>query len=200
MENKNKRGRMIKYLNIVIFIGSVLFLFSCSTKAGEEGNDFLKGKADASEIYHFTGFKTYLTTEAKLTREILSEKARYYDKKQIFELDNLKVNFYGDKDVESIVVADKGLYDSKSKKVTLDGDVEYKDITNKYLKTDHMVYDGNTDIISSKSPFVFEAEQKDGTIVRNKGIGFETDAKFQNIKTNKGTIEFLPGKKKGKVK
>ena len=110
------------------------------------------------------------------------------------------MNFYGEKEVESIVVANKGIYDSKSKKITLDGEVEYKDIFNKHLKTDHMVYDGNTDMISSKSPFIFEVEQKDGTIFRNKGVGFTTDARFQNIKTDKGTVEFVPGKKKGKSK
>jgi hypothetical protein len=55
-------------------------------------------------------------------------------------------------------------------------------------------------MISSQSPFVFEVEQKDGTIFRNKGVGFTTDARFQNIKTDKGTVEFVPGKKKGKSK
>ena len=199
MEDKKERCGMIKYLSLTIIISLVLFLYACSAKVNE-GEDFLKSRIDVSDTYHFTGFKTFLTNEARLTREILAESAEYYEKKQIFELDNLKVNFYGEKEVESIVVANKGIYDSKSKKITLDGEVEYKDISNKHLKTDHMVYDGNTDMISSKSPFIFEVEQKDGTIFRNKGVGFTTDARFQNIKTDKGTVEFVPGKKKGKSK
>ena len=199
MEDKKERCGMIKYLSLTIIISLVLFLYACSAKVNE-GEDFLKSRVDVSAIYHFTGFKTFLTNEARLTREILAESAEYYETKQIFELDNLKVNFYGEKEVESIVVANKGAYDSKNKKITLDGEVEYKDIFNKHLKTDHMVYDGNTDMISSQSPFVFEVEQEDGTILRNKGVGFTTDAKFRNIKTEKGTVEFLPGKKKGKSK
>lgn len=199
MEDKKERCGMIKYLSLTIIISLVLFLYACSAKVNE-GEDFLKSRVDVSDIYHFTGFKTFLTNEARLTREILAESAEYYETKQIFELDNLKVNFYGEKEVESIVVANKGAYDSKNKKIILDGEVEYKDIFNKHLKTDHMVYDGNTDMISSQSPFVFEVEQEDGTIFRNKGVGFTTDAKFQNIKTDKGTVEFLPGKKKGKSK
>lgn len=199
MEDKKERCGMIKYLSLTIIISLVLILYACSAKVNE-GEDFLKSRVDVSDIYHFTGFKTFLTNEARLTREILAESAEYYETKQIFELDNLKVNFYGEKEVESIVVANKGTYDSKNKKIILDGEVEYKDIFNKHLKTDHMVYDGNTDMITSQSPFIFEVEQEDGTIFRNKGVGFTTDAKFQNIKTDKGTVEFLPGKKKGKSK
>ncbi len=197
MEKKKERSKMIRNLLFIILLFGVLVLSACSSKLNE-ADDLLMSKSEVSDVYYFTGFKTCLSNEAKLTREIISENARYIEGRKIFELDNLKVNFYGDEQIESVVVADKGIYESQNKKVTLNGNVQYKDITDKSLKTDSMIYDGNTDLIYSKSHFVFEVTQEDGSILRNEGVGFEADSNLRNIKTIKGKMEFIPGKKKGK--
>jgi len=156
-------------------------LLSCSERMVEESAE-LRDITPTQTIENFTMTESY---EANAEWKLLAKHADIYDKKKTALVTDLRVDFYKDGEVSSVLTADWGIIDLSNNDMTAYDHVMVIASEGERLETSKLRWDASDFRIRSDEPVRFTK----GESVIN-GIGFDSDPALTNFSTTKmvGTL------------
>jgi len=133
----------------------------------------------ADQVYDTMTFS--ITRNGVAVSRVKAESAWVYQQRQVADLKNMTVTFFDTTGATiSTVTADKGIYGMRQQTLDARGHVVATSSGGKVLKTEHLVYDQQRNLISSDTLFTSTSPQ--GTL---NGSWFESDPSFKTLTVNR---------------
>jgi len=151
----------------------------------------------ADQVYDSMTFS--ITRNGVAVSRVRAESAWVYQLRQVADLKNMTVTFYDSTGAAvSVVTADKGIYGMRQQTLDARGHVVATSSGGKVLKTEHLIFDQQRNLISSDTAFTSTSPQ--GNL---SGAWFQSDPGFRNITVNRpkggqrGRGFLMPGQASG---
>lgn len=140
------------------------------------------------------GFEHHVTSDGIRKARVVADSAYIYTDTQITDLKAVRSTFFGADGREvATLTADQMIYRFQDNSMEAIGDVVVQATDGRRLTTERLRYDPATDVVSSDSPFTYDARGQ-----HLVGEGFTTDPSFRNVVTQRprgtpGSELLLPG-------
>lgn len=144
--------------------------------------------ADSADQVIF-GLRTTLTKQGVSRAQLQADTAYAFDENTRYELDNVRTTFYtttGAKD--GVLTSQRGTYNSRTSQMVARQDVVVVSEDGRRLTTPELIYNEQTNEISSDSAFVMTEPNR-----RLEGIGFRSDPDMRNIQILKSASGMAKG-------
>lgn len=145
------------------------------------------GSDSADQV--LAGMTTEIVRDGVRQGHVYADSAWVYQARQLSDLKRMTVTMFDSTGAKlSTIVADKGIYHTREQSLDARGHVVATSSGGKVLKTEHLIYDRNKNLVSSDT--FFTSTSPGGNI---SGAHFEADPGFKNVTVNK-----MKGLQKGK--
>jgi LPS export ABC transporter protein LptC len=133
----------------------------------------------ADQVYDSMTFD--ITRDGVKSSRVQAESAWVYQGRQVADLKNMTVTMYDSTGATiSTTTADKGVYGMREQNLDARGHVIAHSSGGKVLKTEHLIYDRNRNLISSDT--VFTSTSPTANL---SGSWFESDPGFKNVRVTR---------------
>jgi LPS export ABC transporter protein LptC len=133
----------------------------------------------ADQVYDSMTFD--ITRDGVRTSRVQAESAWVYQARQVADLKNMTVTMYDSTGATiSTTTADRGIYGIREQNLDARGHVVAHSSGGKVLKTEHLIYDRNRNLISSDT--VFTSTSPTANL---SGTWFESDPGFKNVRVTR---------------
>ena len=192
MEDKTGRYKVKKEIFKILFFIFVLcfYLVGCSEEDLPLGKSALKSAQPEQELREFNIVQT---NNGKKQWELEAQEAQVYEKTDQAIAKDIKVKFFEDEVVSSILTAEKGILNTDSGDMEVEGNVVVISLVQKSkIETEKLWYIAKEEkIVSDK----FVKQTREDAIIT--GYGFETDPGLRKVVIKKDVkAEIIEPKKK----
>jgi LPS export ABC transporter protein LptC len=133
----------------------------------------------ADQVYDSMTFD--ITRDGVKSSRVQAESAWVYQGRQVADLKNMTVTMYDSTGATiSTTTADKGIYGMREQNLDARGHVIAHSSGGKVLKTEHLIYDRNRNLISSDTAFTSTSPT-----ANLSGSWFESDPGFKNVRVTR---------------
>lgn len=154
-----KYGRYILAFLFVVLIGQIV-LFS-PQRVDREVEDKTEAPMPADVEQSMQGVHLIETSQGKKEWELWADKAVSLKDKDSWSLEKVKATFFGDNGVEFNVVGKTGSVDTKTKDMTVDGDVVTRSSNGYVFRTESVVYQSSTRYLESPGAVEMQGPKDD---------------------------------------